>query len=35
MTLFHRTAPDEPVFAQMLDRYFGGIAGEATDARLR
>ena len=35
MTLFHRAAADEPVFAQVLDRYYGGIADEATDARLR
>jgi uncharacterized protein (DUF1810 family) len=35
MTLFHRAAPDEPVFAQVLDRYVGGVADEATDARLR
>ena len=34
MTLFHRAAPDEPVFAQVLDRYYGGVADEATDARL-
>ncbi len=34
MTLFHRAAPDEPVFAQVLDRFFGGIADEATDTRL-
>lgn len=34
MTLFHRAAPDEPVFAQVLDRYYGGAADEATDARL-
>ncbi len=34
MTLFHRAAPDEPVFSQVLERYFGGIADEATDARL-
>jgi uncharacterized protein (DUF1810 family) len=34
MTLFHRAAPDEAVFAQVLDRYYGGIADEATDARL-
>jgi uncharacterized protein (DUF1810 family) len=34
MTLFHRAAPDEPVFAQLLDRYYGGVADEATDARL-
>jgi uncharacterized protein (DUF1810 family) len=35
MTLFHRAAPDEPIFAQVLERYYGGIADEATDARLR
>jgi uncharacterized protein (DUF1810 family) len=35
MTLFHRAAPDEPVFAQVLDRYYGGIADEMTDAQLR
>ena len=35
MTLFHRVAPDEPVFSQVLDRYYGGVADEATDALLR
>jgi uncharacterized protein (DUF1810 family) len=34
MTLFHRAAPDEPVFRQVLDRYYGGVADEATDAQL-
>jgi uncharacterized protein (DUF1810 family) len=34
MTLFHRAAPHDPVFTQVLDRYFGGVADEATDARL-
>ena len=34
MTLFHRAAPDEPVFAQVLDFYYSGVADEATDARL-
>ena len=34
MTLFHRAAPDEPVFAQVLDRYYGGVADETTDTRL-
>ena len=34
MTLFHRAAPDEPVFAQVLERFYGGVADEATDARL-
>jgi uncharacterized protein (DUF1810 family) len=31
MTLFHRAVPDEPVFAQVLDRYYDGVADEATD----
>jgi uncharacterized protein (DUF1810 family) len=35
MTLFLRAAPDEPVFAQVLDRCYGGQADEMTDARLR
>jgi uncharacterized protein (DUF1810 family) len=34
MTLFARAAPDEPLFAQVLDQYFGGTADDATDARL-
>ena len=34
MTLFARAAPDEPLFAQVLDQYFGGAADDATDARL-
>lgn len=34
MTLFHRAAPDEPVFGQVLDRFYGGVADAATDARL-
>ena len=35
MSLFHRAAPDEPVFAAVLERYYDGVADEATDARLR
>jgi uncharacterized protein (DUF1810 family) len=35
MTLFHRAAPDEPLFAEMLERFYGGVADEATDALLR
>jgi uncharacterized protein (DUF1810 family) len=31
MTLFARAAPDEPLFGQVLDRYFGGAADDATD----
>jgi len=34
MTLFARAAPDEAVFARILDRYFGGIPDPATDQRL-
>ena len=34
MTLFLRAAPDEAVFQQVLDKYFGGAADEATDSRL-
>ena len=34
MTLFHRAAPDEPVFAQVLDKYFDGVPDAATDDRL-
>jgi len=34
MTLFHRAAPDETVFTQVLDRYYSGIADWATEARL-
>jgi uncharacterized protein (DUF1810 family) len=35
MTLFHRAAPDEPVFAQVLDRFYGGLADPATDDLLK
>ena len=34
MTLFARAAPESPLFHAVLDRYFGGLADEATDARL-
>jgi uncharacterized protein (DUF1810 family) len=30
MTLFARAAPDEPVFAAVLDRYFDGAPDKAT-----
>ena len=33
MTLFHRAAPDEPLFAQVLDRFYGGIADPMSRAR--
>ena len=34
MTLFHRAAPNEPLFRQVLDRFYDGVADDATDARL-
>ncbi|MGN6676903.1 MAG: DUF1810 domain-containing protein [Streptosporangiaceae bacterium] len=34
MTLFHRAAPDEALFSQVLTRYFDGIPDHATDAML-
>ena len=35
VTLFRRADPGQPVFAQVLDRYFDGLADPATDRRLR
>ena len=34
MTLFARAAPQEPVFAAVLQRYFGGLPDVATEALL-
>jgi uncharacterized protein (DUF1810 family) len=34
ITLFLRAAPDEPVFRQVLDQYFGGKPDPATDQRI-
>ncbi len=34
MTLFHRAAPDEPLFREMLERFYGGATDDATDALL-
>jgi uncharacterized protein (DUF1810 family) len=31
MTLFHRAAPDEPVFADALNRFYDGIPDPATE----
>ncbi|HEX6867425.1 MAG TPA: DUF1810 domain-containing protein [Candidatus Limnocylindrales bacterium] len=31
MTLFHRAAPDEPLFRAVLDRFYDGEADPATD----
>ncbi|MEA2210446.1 MAG: hypothetical protein QOF83_394 [Solirubrobacteraceae bacterium] len=35
MTLFARAAPEEPVFADVLARYYGAAADPATEVRLR
>lgn len=34
MTLFMTAAPDEPVFQEVLDKYFGGVADQLTLDRL-
>ena len=34
MTLFTRAAPEDQLFRDVLDRYFGGVADDATDALL-
>jgi uncharacterized protein (DUF1810 family) len=34
MTLFARAAPGNPLFGQVLDRYYGGVADQATDRLL-
>jgi uncharacterized protein (DUF1810 family) len=34
MTLFDRAAPDEPVFRQVLEKYYGGELDDATLSRL-
>ncbi len=34
MTLFARASADEPVFGQVLERYFGGAADPQTERRL-
>lgn len=34
MTLFHRAASDEPLFAAVLDRYFAGAPDPGTDRLL-
>ena len=34
MTLFHRAAPDEPIFRQVLAEWFDGTADPMTDALL-
>jgi uncharacterized protein (DUF1810 family) len=34
MTLFLRAAPSEPVFAEVLARFYGGVPDPSTDALL-
>ena len=34
MTLFHRAAPEEALFAEVLDRYYGGAVDDHTDRLL-
>ena len=34
MTLFARSATEDQLFRDVLDRYFGGVADDATDALL-
>jgi uncharacterized protein (DUF1810 family) len=34
MTLFHRAAPDESAFRDVLDRFYGGRPDDATDSIL-
>jgi uncharacterized protein (DUF1810 family) len=34
MTLFMRAAPDEPLFGQVLDRYFDSLPDLGTDQRI-
>ncbi len=34
MTLFHLASPEEPVFAQVLERHYDGDLDEATEDRL-
>jgi uncharacterized protein (DUF1810 family) len=35
MTLFAAAAPDEPVFAEALQKFFGGLRDEVTVKRLQ
>jgi uncharacterized protein (DUF1810 family) len=34
MTLFQRAAPDEVLFTQVVERFYGGVGDNATDALL-
>lgn len=33
LTLFHHAAPDEPLFGEALEKFFGGEPDPLTDAR--
>lgn len=35
MTLFHRAAPEDPLFRLVLERYFSGVPDQLTDRLLR
>jgi uncharacterized protein (DUF1810 family) len=34
LTLFRHADPDQPVFGQVLEQYFGGVADAATERRI-
>ena len=34
MTLYQRAAPEDRLFWQALERFYGGVADDATDALL-
>jgi uncharacterized protein (DUF1810 family) len=34
MTLFHRAAPDDPLFGEVLERFYDGVSDARTDALL-
>jgi uncharacterized protein (DUF1810 family) len=35
MTLFHRAAPEEPMFTEMLERFYSGTVDETTTTMLQ
>jgi uncharacterized protein (DUF1810 family) len=35
MTLFHRAAPDDPAFGEVLDRFYDGVPDKETELRIR
>ena len=34
LTLYHRAAPGDPLFGQVLERFYGGVMDDATDVLL-